>query len=505
MNNETMRNSQYFIAVGFVCVLLLLVAVGAVGLNSLAAINSHLERIVKVHNVKVELVTTMRSISRDRALALHRLTLASDAFEADEEIQTFSRLASEFIILRERLDGLLSNDREKSIFRDALAEIRQAVAVQQEVVDLVVAGDVEAANRLLLKAAIPAQNQVIAVFNKLVEMQREASAAAVSAAQDNFQSAWQLMLGLGAVALLVGVAIMLLVVRRASEVNAMLEARVVERTQALQDANTELEQMLQTLRDTQQQLVDAEKMASLGNLVAGVAHEINTPIGIGVTSASSLDEEIQALSGKLEAGTMTRSDLQNFLAHGHQACDILLRNMQRAANLIGAFKQVAVDQSSADWRTIDLREYVDEILTSIRPKFKRSGVTVENTCPADLLLHTNPGAIYQIISNLVINAVIHAFDGAAGHISITARRLGDQNLVLECADDGKGISAEHLNRIFDPFFTTRRGQGGSGLGLSIVYNLVTNTLHGRIKVESEPGKGTIFHMVIPIQTANQAN
>lgn len=502
MSKDTMRNSQYFIAIGFVCVLVLLVAVGAVGLGKLAAINERLEHIVTIHNAKVELVTTMRSISRDRALALHRLTLTGDAFEADEEIQTFSRLASEFIDLRERLNRLLVDAHEKQILQDALTEVRKAVDVQQEVIDLVVSGNIDAANRLLLKAAIPAQNQVIGVFNELIELQRQASTEAVSEAQESYRSAWRLMVGFGIIALVIGMIIMAIVLRRAAEINALLEARVAERTQALQNANSTLEQTVQTLRDTQQQLVDSEKMASLGDMVAGVAHEINTPIGIGVTSASTLEEELKALKGKLESGTMTRSDLQNFMAHGQQACDILLRNMQRAANLIGAFKQVAVDQSSSDWRTIDLKEYVEEILTSIRPKFKRSGATVENACPADMLLHTNPGAIYQIVSNLIINAVIHAFENGAGHIRISARRIDEQNLLLECADDGKGIPAEHLGRIFDPFFTTRRGQGGSGLGLSIVYNLVTTTLHGRIKAESAPGKGTVFQVTLPTQPVN---
>ncbi|MCU0840665.1 MAG: HAMP domain-containing histidine kinase [Thiobacillaceae bacterium] len=178
---------------------------------------------------------------------------------------------------------------------------------------------------------------------------------------------------------------------------------------------------------------------------------------------------------------------------------LVARNNERAAELIRGFKQIAVDQSSDEWREIDLRDYVDETLASLRPRLRNSPVEVSNAVEAGLTLYTHPGAIYQIVSNLVLNALSHAYaEGQAGRVEIAARRDGDE-VALECRDDGGGIAPEHLGRVFEPFFTTRLGQGGSGLGLSIVYNLVTGTLRGRIEVDSAPDAGTRFRIRFPVQ------
>jgi PAS domain S-box-containing protein len=281
------------------------------------------------------------------------------------------------------------------------------------------------------------------------------------------------------------------------ELNANLEARVLLRTQDLQEANNNLQLTIKSLNDAQTQLIQSEKMASLGGLVAGISHEINTPLGIGVTAASSIDMEVNKLNSEFQAGTMKRSTLENFIMHTSMASGILLSNLKRAAELIKSFKQVAVDQSSDDNRSINLHAYVAEILSSLQPKLKVTAVQVENLCDREIEIFTKPGAIYQILSNLMINSLTHAYDlTQRGLVSIAAKHDGD-NIVLTYQDDGKGIPEQDIKRIFDPFFTTKRGQGGSGLGLNIVYNLVVTTLGGSIEVNSKPYRGTTFTIIFP--------
>lgn len=285
------------------------------------------------------------------------------------------------------------------------------------------------------------------------------------------------------------------------QLNTSLEQKVMDRTQALSTTNQELKQAITSLQEMQGQLVQAEKMASLGKLVAGIAHEINTPLGTSVTSASSLQTEVASLARRFESGSMKRSELQGFLDHANQACLILLSNIERASSLVRSFKQVAVDQSSDDWRDIDLHDYLDEILTSLRPRLKLHAVSVENLADPALRCYSNPGAIYQIISNLVLNALTHAYaPGQAGVIRITARR--DAGMIwMTCEDDGAGIPEENLSHVFEPFFTTRRGSGGTGLGLNIVYNLVNTQLKGNIDVKSTLNQGTCFTLRFPDSVA----
>jgi PAS domain S-box-containing protein len=259
----------------------------------------------------------------------------------------------------------------------------------------------------------------------------------------------------------------------------------------------ELEAALTELRRTQEQLIENEKLASLGGMVAGVAHEINTPLGISVTAASTMHEHVETLREQMAQDTMTRSALTGFLDQATEACSILQTNLRRAATLIGTFKQVAADQVVEDRRTINLRAYCEDVLTSLQPSYRRRPIEIRNDCDPALDLHTHPGAVYQILSNLVTNSLTHAFDEQQpGTISITAHADAEQ-VVLDYRDDGKGIAAEHIKRIFEPFYTTRRGKGGSGLGLSIAYSLATQQLGGNLKVESAPGQGAHFQIRLP--------
>ncbi len=268
--------------------------------------------------------------------------------------------------------------------------------------------------------------------------------------------------------------------------------------QELQRRRAEAEQALTRLKEAQDSLIQAEKLASLGALVAGVAHEINTPVGIALASSSHLADATGALGRLFEQGQMRKSDFADYLATAREASALIQGNCERAAQLINGFKQVAADQTSEERRRFRLADYLHEILLSLSPKLRQARAETLIDCPADLELDSYPGALSQIIANLVLNAILHGFgDGRGGRIVIAARLTGADQVALTVADNGTGIPDEIRGRVFDPFFTTRRGQGGNGLGLHIVFNIVTGSLKGHIAVESAPGQGTRFLVEFP--------
>jgi PAS domain S-box-containing protein len=281
------------------------------------------------------------------------------------------------------------------------------------------------------------------------------------------------------------------------KLNAELEERVVLRTHELESANQNLAQTIRDLKQTQNHLVESEKMAALGGLVAGVAHEINTPLGIGVTAASHLDMKLQVYQNKYNKGELSKSDFEAFLKTTKESTDILQSNLKRASRLIRSFKQIAVDQSSERPRVFNLAEYVDEIINSLNPHFKSGDYLINNNTSPSLQINSYPGAISQIITNLILNSIIHGFEEIRkGEINIELTAAGDL-VKLNYSDNGAGIDEENLKKIFDPFFTTRRDHGGSGLGMNIIYNIVTQTLGGNIDVESKPGQGVHFSVIFP--------
>ncbi len=281
------------------------------------------------------------------------------------------------------------------------------------------------------------------------------------------------------------------------ELNAYLEDRVSERTQQLQTSNTELSQALQTLEQARDQLVQAEKLASLGALVAGIAHELNTPIGNGLTVASALQEKAKEFA-TLAKQPMQRSSLDTFIGETHMAADLLVRSLSRSAALISSFKQVAVDQASSQRRHFMLSHLVDEVTLTMSPATRRARCEVIAQIEPNLSLDSYPGPVVQVLTNLLNNAMIHGFEvGQPGRVTISGQALGDDEVEIRVQDNGKGIAPAHIKRIFDPFFTTRLGQGGSGLGLHVVHNIVTRVLGGRIEVHSSLGEGAEFVLQIP--------
>jgi len=280
--------------------------------------------------------------------------------------------------------------------------------------------------------------------------------------------------------------------KRADEQVLEINKDLEQKTQALKDS-------LQVIQQTQNQLVESEKMASLGELVAGVAHEINTPIGLAVTESSFLEYKTSEIAKKYRTSTMKRSDLEKYMKTVTEASVGILKNLNRAANLIQNFKQVAVDQSSEQKRQINVNQYLDEILVSLRPKYKRTTHKISVNCPDDIDIVTYPGAFYQVISNLIMNSLIHGFETIDNGKMIFNISLQETHVLIDYSDNGKGIDSDHINKIFDPFFTTKRGKGGTGLGLHIVYNLVVQNLKGKITCSSKPDKGCRFLITLPVK------
>lgn len=292
------------------------------------------------------------------------------------------------------------------------------------------------------------------------------------------------------------------------EVGAMARAVEVFRENAiakgtaeaeLRTAKENAENALAELRATQQNLIDAERLAALGGLVAGVAHEVNNPIGISLTVASSFARRSEIFEKELRSDEpLRRSRLEEFVQSCKDASNQLVANLQRAGELIQSFKQVAVDRSHAERRQFDLKEATNQIVASLRPALRKSTIAVILDIADDLVLDSYPGAYGQVLTNLFLNAVAHAFpDGQSGTITLTARERNAREIDITFADDGVGMNAEVQRQAFDPFFTTKRNQGGTGLGLHIVYNLVTQQLDGRLHLETTEGRGTSIRITLP--------
>ena len=285
---------------------------------------------------------------------------------------------------------------------------------------------------------------------------------------------------------------------------AHLEELVAERTAALtqakeqsEQANRELAAALENLSITQGELVRRDKLAALGALVAGIAHELNTPIGNGLVVATTMAERTREIQASFHDG-LRRSELEGYLAQAGEADAIMLRNLQRAADLVSSFKQIAVDRASSQRRHFLLRQFIAELMLPLSTQLKAAGLSLAQDVPEGLAMDSYPGPLGQVLSNLLENCLRHAFEGrSGGSISITARGSEDgQDVILAIADTGVGIPADDLTHIYDPFFTTKLGSGGSGLGLHVAHNIVTGVLGGHIDASSSPA-GTTFTLLLP--------
>ncbi len=286
---------------------------------------------------------------------------------------------------------------------------------------------------------------------------------------------------------------------------ALIKEKEIYR-KGLEAANIELINSLDTLEKTKDKLVQSEKMAALGGLVAGVAHEINTPVGVAITAASFLKDKTANIREIYTSGNLKKSDLENYLQNMEEVSQSILINMERASALIKSFKQVAVDQSIEDKRKFNFKKYIQDILLSLKPTYRNRGCTINLECPDDIEILSYPGAYSQIISNLVINSVVHGFKNKKDGkilLNVSLRAPNDLNngeLIISYKDNGEGMNQEQITKVFDPFYTTMRGQGGTGLGMSIVFNIVTQKLGGTIDCKSLPDIETEFLMTVPLIT-----
>ncbi len=287
--------------------------------------------------------------------------------------------------------------------------------------------------------------------------------------------------------------------KQLKKTNDELKNKVGLRTDALKDSNHELLSTLEKLHQFQNQLVEKEKMASLGDMVAGVAHEINTPIGLGVTASTLLSDRITTIKQDFENKTLKSSQLKHFLIDGQENISIIYRNLDRAANLILNFKKLAVNQSDTEIHTFNIKNLIDEVLFTLKAKIEQKNILVTFSCPEDLIIESKPEPISQILINLIFNTIIHGFENLdTGIIKINIINLSGQ-LHINYQDNGVGIDEDIKLKIFEPFTTTKRGTGGSGLGLHLVYNLVTQALNGHISFESEVNHGVSFDIAFPIE------
>lgn len=286
---------------------------------------------------------------------------------------------------------------------------------------------------------------------------------------------------------------------RAANNQLRIEIDERKKTQTtLEQTNQSLEDSLSRLQETRDHLIQSEKMAALGGLVAGVAHEINTPVGIGITASSFLSLETRKYAERISQNEMSMDEMKKYISIASEATAIIESNLKRAGDLIQSFKQVGVDQSSKDRRFFRCKEYLDMVLLSLRPRLKNGRHEVVVDCPELLEINSYPGAFSQIITNFVINSLIHGFaEESKKTIHISVLQQGEE-LLFRYKDNGKGMNKECVEKIFEPFFTTKRNKGGTGLGLHIVYNLVTQVLKGTIQCNSHPDEGAEFIITSPI-------
>src|SRR5450631_1447828 len=277
------------------------------------------------------------------------------------------------------------------------------------------------------------------------------------------------------------------------------EAALHASERELRSAKDAAEAALRHLQETQNFLIEAEKLAALGRLVAGVAHEINNPVGTSLTVASSMERKTAVIADELTHGILKRSALNEFLANSHAAASQLVANLNQAAEMIESFKQVAIDRNYSNQRIFDLGDLTEKVIRSLRPGLEeQSGVTLRVDCQPDLTMNSYPGPYGQVLTNLFLNSVTHAFpDGRKGTVSVRVQASGDENVEILFSDTGCGMSLDVRRKAFDPFFTTRRDRGCTGLGLHIVHTIVTNGLGGRVNLDSDPDQGTRIRIVLP--------
>lgn len=286
------------------------------------------------------------------------------------------------------------------------------------------------------------------------------------------------------------------------QLNQSLEEKVNQRTIALREANQELLNTLERMHQYQNQIVESEKMASLGQMVAGVAHEVNTPIGLGITGSTLLRDKLAEINAGFEKKTLTSTQLKRFIDDGIENLDLIYRNLNRAAELISSFKKVAVTQDGEINSAVNVNSLISDVLLSMRAEMQPKAPEVKVHCPSELIFETKVGPLQQVLQQLISNSIIHGFkDNIGNEIEFTIER-NESSLIINYRDNGVGVDKTIKKRIFDPFVTTKRGEGGSGLGMHLVYNLVTQALGGNVFYDEKDERGASFIITLPTDQVN---
>ena len=466
---------------------------------------------IELESQKMRLNSELMELARSRTRLTSKIIDLEDVFEQDELNQELEIYASRFSELRGQLLALELTDEEKSLLDKQLEIIPIILPNQRKAVELAMSDnpqDDKVAQDLLYEIVLPGQTKMIESLAKLIEIEQEKIALLSKDSKTSLNQMKEKSTVFIIVTLAGIIIISFFVISRIKHIQLNLlnhqknlEKIVRKRTDDLTLTNRALEDSLNEMKKTQNRLVESEKMVALGQLVAGVAHEVNTPLGISVTAASHLEHETNNLKSDFENEQLTNSKFMDFIEAAEESNKLLSFNLRRAVDLISGFKQVSVDQSSEQPRTFDLSNYLDEIMLSIKPQFKKMRHQIIINCPKDTKIHSIPGTFSQIITNLTMNSLKHGFSDldndyeAIIEINVSQK---DKELHLNYKDNGKGMTQEQRLKIFDPFYTTARGQGGSGLGMFVVYNLVTQKLKGDIVCQSSPGKGVEFNISFPV-------
>lgn len=501
--------------------LVTLVFLGFLGLILFVHINysnylNQLESVIiqeEAESQKMRLNSELMELARARTRLTSQIIDTEDPFEQDELNLQLENYAGRFTQLRTQLLSLELTQQEKDILHKHTEIVPVILPAQRQAVELAMSDnpdDIKRATKLLYDIVLPGQGEMVDSLGKLIAIEQQSIAQLSQDSRRSVQSMKQNSQLLIITSLTAIILLSTLVIFRIRNIQGNLfdyqtnlKSLVQQRTVELTRSNKALEESLTNIQKAQDRLVETEKMVSLGQLVSGIAHEVNTPIGISVTATSHLSEELQNIKAAYKNGELTQTMMSDFLETSDDVTNMLTLNLNRSAELIASFKQVSVDQSSEQIREFDLKKYLAGIIRSLEPQIRKTEYKIELACPEDIIMHSMPGIFSQIFTNLVLNSLLHGFDtqnteSTDGLMKIDVSWQKEKNqLCLNYSDNGRGMSEEQLKNVFEPFYTTKRGKGGTGLGMFIIYNLITQKLGGEVFCSSCPGEGVNFHITLP--------
>lgn len=537
------------LALSYGAVILLLIVTTFIGIDKLQTLSATTDDALQDKYPKTILVNQVIANLGLIARSMRNALILSDPDELHLQLTDIGTASDKMALLLAELEHRVTDPKGRDLLKQIRIVHSAYIVNQDDFIKLVAEHKMGEAKNLLLVDLYGYQNSYFDLLDQLNREQGELMDKASHEVSETYRTARNLMYMIVAISALLSIGITYLISRSllkqlggepdyAAEIARKIAAgdltssihiderdhssllyamggmrdSLVERGNALQNANQELAstidklaETIETLNRAREDLVSNEKLAALGALVAGIAHELNTPIGNSMMAASTLSDITRKFAKDCATG-VTRSHLNAYLDNVSEAGEILLRNLNRAGDLVVSFKQVAVDRETSQGRRFLLSESVSEILLMLQPRIKKTPFTIQQQIPPDIEMASYPGPLGQVIINLINNALIHGFDQRkSGTIKISARRTDDEHVEISVEDDGNGIPQENLKRIYDPFFTTKLGAGGSGLGLHITYNIVTGLLRGRIKAVSEVGSGTTFTMALPLDVLSNGN